>query len=342
MLLIAITSIASSAAYAIGACPPLGQATSCSILVQIEPSGRLSFRFDPSVKTFDGSLVGARIVGVENRSGSTVFGISLSGSRIFVDSGRGAFGGKYPGPGTAFTIQDSDSGTVDFVDGLEDRGFIYFSISNVLPTSRPPEVALSNTITLDPGHGFSCAAIKQDVGAVGLTDFPATQPPAGKLREDTLTVAIARALEKRLTADSFIVTMTKSDEQKCPSFRERGEIANNAKSNIFLSIHINAGSRLPFGLFSGVSALYNPERSSARKLAELLTPPLSQNLGMSDRGAVARDGLAVLKPTVTRMAAVLAEMGRLSGEDEIILHNSGAPEKAASGAKSGINAFLGQ
>ena len=332
----------SAAAHAIGQCPAIGQSTSCSILITIKANGSLSFQTDPNVQPFDG--IEDVLVGVSNQSGATVFGISLTGADIFGfdGDGVGAFIGNlgptgYEGPGTSFSKINNNQGTVNFPSGLNDKGFIWFSLEGA-----PTQVRLSQRVTIDPGHGSSCAAINQAVGAVGDTDFPPTQPPAGRLREDNLTVAVAIQLNSLLQNEGFDVHLTKSDTVSCPTLLERGAIANKARSNIFVSVHYNAPRFNFFGIGSGSIGLYNSAKSSSTTLAGLLASNVSSAVGVSNRGTEARDDLAVLKATVSRMTAALVEVGRLSAPDEAIIHNPASIRNAAAGIDAAINAFLNQ
>jgi N-acetylmuramoyl-L-alanine amidase len=195
-------------------------------------------------------------------------------------------------------------------------------------------------VTIDPGHGTTCAAVKQAVGAVGQTDYPASSPPAGKLHEDDLTVAIGLALRSKLQAAHYTVTMTKTDVTKCPTFLERGTIANKARSNIYVSVHLNAPRLCPLGFFCGTSVIYNSAKTDSATLAQLMVDQIAANVGVSNRGIKVDDTLAVLKTTVSRMTAVLAEVARLSPPDEDIIHAPASIGKAADGIFGGIDKFI--
>lgn len=199
------------------------------------------------------------------------------------------------------------------------------------------------TVVIDPGHGLACAAIGQAVGAVGVTDFPSNDPPPGKLREDYLTMAIALELERILSASQYKVIMTKRDVNACPSFKDRGRTANQNKADVFVSIHINKqntimGFEVPFA--NGTSVLYHPSRLDSKVLADQMAGSVSSNLGVNNRGSFTKDDIAVLKPRVTEMTAVLVEAARLSGTDEKILHTSGSAAKVATGIKAALDAFV--
>jgi N-acetylmuramoyl-L-alanine amidase len=201
-------------------------------------------------------------------------------------------------------------------------------------------------VVLDPGHGLTCPLKMEKVGSVGVTDFPASNPPAGKLREDYLTVAIALEAEK-LLSQKYKVILTKRDVNSCLELDERGRIANKERAKAFVSIHINApntivGIPLPFG--NGTSAIYNSESplsSLSRKLADQTSQAVSLAIGVNNRGVKIDNTLRVLKPKVINMTAVLIEVARLSGSDEQILHQAGSITKAATGIASAVQSYLG-
>lgn len=76
-------------------------------------------------------------------------------------------------------------------------------------------------ITVDPGHGG------EDHGTV-----------SGDLSEKDLTLDIARRLRDDLEQSAFEVHLTRDGDETL-SLRERAELANDVKSDLFISIHIN-------------------------------------------------------------------------------------------------------
>lgn len=327
-------------------CPPVGESPTCAVVITINPNGRLTFQVDPSIGPYDG--VEDTLVGVINKSGATVFGISLSGSDIFGFDGDGictfiSCGWPnptgYEGPGTSFSVTDANNGIVNFTgNGLANNGSTYFSLEEA-----PQNIRLSSTVTIDPGHGLSCPAAGvgngQHVGTTG-----------GGLREDDLTVDVALALKPILEAANYKVVMTKADVNSCPSLQTRGQIANHARSNVFVSIHFDKPARTLLGIYiqsHGSLGLYNSSKSSAAQLATFLPANVSSQLGISNRGPEVDTGTAVLKPTVTDMTSAIIEVGRLSGPDLTAIQGppvgpSAAPIKAANGIKAALDAFINQ
>lgn len=325
--------------WAIGQCPPIGQSPSCGALITINPNGSLKIQVDSSVPPYDG--VEDSIVGVINNSGASVFGIKLSGSGIFGFDGDGAFGGSYSNSDISFNIQDANTGIVNFTNpnGLENGKFAYFSLEG-----SPTAIKLTSTITLDPGHGTTCAAVSQAVGAVGSKIYPASNPPPGPLMEDSLTVDVASQLGSLLAGDSFDVKLTKGSVSACPTFLERTKIANDARSNLFVSIHFDAPATGLTGLlkFPGSLGIYNSAKSSAATLAQFVANNTSASLGISNRGTKVDNSLAVLKTTTSRMTGIIIETARLSSPDDDVIHASGGTTRAANGIRAGINAFINQ
>jgi N-acetylmuramoyl-L-alanine amidase len=78
-------------------------------------------------------------------------------------------------------------------------------------------------ITLDPGHGG------RDFGAQG---------PTGVLEKE-VAINIARQLALKLESH-YQITLTRSDDYRVDPY-QRAAIANNAKSQLFISLHCGAG-----------------------------------------------------------------------------------------------------
>ena len=321
-------------------CPAVGASPDCAVLITINPNGALSIKVQ-STQPYDGS--DDALVGVVNKSGATVFGISLSGNNIFGFDGDGLctyitctwpHPMGYEGPGMSFSRTNSNSGIVNFTGtGLADNGFVFFSLE-----SAPQATQLATTVTIDPGHGHSCPA-----AGVGNGQHQGTT--GGGLSEDDLTVFVALALKPLLTNANYTVTMTKADVNSCPELLTRGEIANHARSNLFVSIHFNKPATSILGIFlqaHGSIGLYNGSKSSAKQLAGLLSANVSSSLGINNQGATEDDGTAVLKATVTDMTASIIEVGRLSGPDLTAILGAGAVGKVAAGIKAALDNFIKQ
>ncbi|MEE8137478.1 MAG: N-acetylmuramoyl-L-alanine amidase [Thermoanaerobaculia bacterium] len=87
------------------------------------------------------------------------------------------------------------------------------------PAVLPLEI---HKIVLDPGHGGSSQGTVAPVGLV----------------EKEITLDVALRLRRLLESASYEVVMTREDDETLP-LSERAEIANEARGDIFLSIHVN-------------------------------------------------------------------------------------------------------
>ena len=329
LALLSMTAVPAHALFS--QCPAIGRSPGCSILITINPNGRLTFQVDSAVPPYDG--VEDVLVGVLNKSGATVYGIQLSGNGIFGFDGDGANGGGYAGPNTSFSVVDAGTGTVNFPNGVDDGNSLWFSLEG-----NPANVKLSRTVTIDPGHGGTKCA-KGLTGATG---------PFFKDTEHALALSIGLALKAQFEANGDKVTMTRITAV-CPTPGERAEKANNANTNVFVSIHFNGGSAATHGS----QVWYPPEKSSSQQFATFMVADVAGSLGLSNNG-VKRSGIdppwkgisiGVLRET--DMSAVLVEVAYLSndgkgGGDEKVMHDAASIGKAASGLFSGIGKFFNQ
>jgi N-acetylmuramoyl-L-alanine amidase len=95
------------------------------------------------------------------------------------------------------------------------------------PASVAAQLGLKmRRVVVDPGHGG------RDTGAIG---------PHG-IREKDVALAIARELAHRLRALGFTVILTRKDDSYV-ALDERTRIANQARADLFVSVHCNAARR---------------------------------------------------------------------------------------------------
>ncbi len=121
--------------------------------------------------------------------------------------------------------------------------------SENVKASPPPQPRGKIRVMLDPGHGG------KDPGAVG---------PTG-LKEKDVVLSIGRMVRERLARDgTYDVRMTRDTDVFIP-LEERTAMANQAKADIFVSLHINAS---PNRKAEGIST-YVLSRASDRHSLEL-------------------------------------------------------------------------
>jgi N-acetylmuramoyl-L-alanine amidase len=235
------------------------------------------------------------------------------------------------------------------------------------PTPIPAEALplAVRRVAIDPGHGGSSLG---------------THTPQG-LTEKALTLDIAARLRKLLEADGFEVVLTRRTDQDV-SLAERGTLANQGSSDIFVSIHVNwienrdargvetyylGATNDPFlnrlaaaeNHGSGYSMaemrkvldrIYAGVRQdNSRKLAEVIQSSLYHSLrkvnpGLENRGVKAAPFIVLL---TTEMPAILAEVSCLSNEEEAELlskplYRQYIAEALAAGVRSYADSVAGE
>jgi hypothetical protein len=176
-------------------CPPVGADTSCGTLIVINSGGSVEAVNDPSQGPFDG--IEDTMIGVQNNSGSAVSSIALEGLFIFGFDGDGICNGYtpappacpygttgYEGPGTEFTITNSNEGSVNFVPtGLAAGASTYFSLEEAVTCTGVSGGVQCGTATdeqISATGGFSF---------VGVTGTPVSGTVATFTDPDTAATA---------------------------------------------------------------------------------------------------------------------------------------------------------
>jgi N-acetylmuramoyl-L-alanine amidase len=128
-----------------------------------------------------------------------------------------------------------------------------------VPSLNPPPLAI-RTIVIDPGHGG------RDAGAVG---------PTG-LREKDVVLDIGLRLRRLIQERLGIRTVMTRTEDVFVPLEERTAVANRAKADFFVSIHVNAAPKSKAQGFETYYLSREPSDSEAR--ASAIRENLSVNL----------------------------------------------------------------
>lgn len=209
-------------------------------------------------------------------------------------------------------------------------------ITDVPLCEGPPK---KKVVVIDPGHGLTCPQVGERIGAEGATEFPASNPPAGRLKEDVVTVEVALEVRRIMTSPATTVLLTKADINSCPTLRDRQRFATDHEADVLVSVHVDA--RQPPIVAHGTLAIHFPGSFLAADLATRLTGEVANRLGLNNRGVVTNSNLAMVKPSHRiSEARVLLELGRMSGQDEQVLHQPSSRGRAALGIKSAIDGHL--
>lgn len=174
-------------------------------------------------------------------------------------------------------------------------------------------------IMIDAGHGG------QDPGAVG---------PRGTKEKD-ITLKLAKLVGDFLTQAGIKVEYTRFTDVYI-SLTERAIMANKARADYFVSIHINSAESITA---SGTETFALAPGGEGEKLAKAINDSLVNHINLPNRG-VKFAKFDVLK--LTNMSAALTEVCFISNHaDEERLKDEGFLNKAALGIAKGIVSFLG-
>jgi N-acetylmuramoyl-L-alanine amidase len=157
----------------------------------------------------------------------------------------------------------------------------------------------NSLVVVDPGHGA------KDPGALGKIS-----------NEATIVLSVSQKISKLLEEDPDIdVVMTRSDNTFL-TLNERVEIANDARADMFLSVHANAINRSSVG---GTETFVN--YNADKTFGSIVHRHLLEATGLTNRG-LKEAGFRVLRGT--KMPAVLIEMAFVSNQSEEKLLNDPA------------------
>lgn len=193
-------------------------------------------------------------------------------------------------------------------------------IGSVLSSS-----SIGPTIVLDAGHGGT------DRGARGKMPF---------CEEKRICLQTARLVKQYLDQLGYHVVMTRNTDAFVP-LSKRVEIATQASSSAFVSIHYNS-SRNPTAqgieIFFYDSKEEHARTHSSKKLADAILPRLIRRTQAQSRG-VKKGNFYVIRETT--MPAILIEGGFISNPQERSnLKNREYQEQIARGIADGIDQYF--
>jgi N-acetylmuramoyl-L-alanine amidase len=178
-------------------------------------------------------------------------------------------------------------------------------------------------VVLDAGHG----------GADFGTSYK-------NLKEKDLTFKIVKYAEKYLEDEGYTVVLTRNADKLIP-LKEIGNIANEAKADAFVSIHINSLDDINY---KGITAYYYDgkgyETDKRIKLAKTIEGEILKNDSWENKG-IRKANFAVLR--YTKMPSALIECGFITNEeDRTKLGKHDVLRRLAKNVSNGIIKYLDQ
>ncbi|MDR3600099.1 MAG: N-acetylmuramoyl-L-alanine amidase [Desulfosporosinus sp.] len=192
--------------------------------------------------------------------------------------------------------------------------------------------AEGHVVMLDPGHGG------YDPGAI----------TAQGVYEKSINLEIAQKVKEMLVPSGIAVFLTREEDidyapdgvkgkttKKQIDLNRRIEMANEAKADVFVSLHVNATAT---GQNSGAETFYHYKSESGKELAELIQQELIKIPGMNRR--IAKPGDFYVTKN-TSMPGVIVEVGYLSSlKEQKKLQQSWYQEQLARAIAKGIANYL--
>ncbi len=179
-----------------------------------------------------------------------------------------------------------------------------------------------HTIFIDPGHGGN------DVG---------TKVPNTEIFEKDINLQIAKKVATILSKQSDVYSIISRTEDKYLSLSQRADMANSQKSDVMVSIHLNA---LPGdNKADGIETYYTEgETNGSKELAQSIQSTMTSYVQSRDRGVKTERFQILLE---CDMPAVLIEAGFITNPNEAKnLQDEKYQDQLAEGIAQGILAFL--
>ena len=171
---------------------------------------------------------------------------------------------------------------------------------------------------------------------------PGKRSPSGKFeeREWFFNDEVARAFEARMKQYNN-VTLVRTDDrtgEKDILLKNRTDLANNAKADLYISFHHNAYLS-KWGSHGGTETFYYKGSSEGKKLAQLVQNAMLKAYGLRDRG-LKTDDLHITRET--NMVAVLTEGGFMDSDIDIKkLRDKKVLQKAGQMIADAVAEYLG-
>lgn len=165
----------------------------------------------------------------------------------------------------------------------------------------------------------------------------------GDLVEEELTIKTAEKVEKLLAKYKNIKVVQVGSTSSNPggiTIEERTEKVREAKPNLCIQIHYNAGGG------TGVDAIYKDGDGISRQLAEILSETIASSMGLPNLSAgtdiekLSKSLGMIENATITGFPAVVTEGGFIDGDPDAKLLKDDGTDKYAQGIVDGIKKYL--
>jgi len=175
---------------------------------------------------------------------------------------------------------------------------------------------VSRLIALDDGHGMETAGKRTPTFADGTKSTETGKP---FMHENEFNRAVVRKLDAHLKRCGFRTLLVAPTDIDTP-LKTRTDTANNAKADLYISVHANALTGA-WGSAKGIETFYYVGRTESKRAGEIIHRSLMRGTSFVDRGVKTGD-LHVVRET--KMPSVLVECGFMDNDREARLLMSDA------------------
>lgn len=242
--------------------------------------------------------------------------------------------------------EDNDDGTLSSSGSSSGMDW---SAANT--ASTPSTSSRQFTVCIDPGHQGSWVDMSaQEPMAPGSsqTKNKATTGTSGnysKVPEYEVNLEVSLVLQKELTSRGYKVVMTREDNDKAISNKERAEFATEAGADITVRIHANsdnsasAAGALTMAPTSSNQYLDKDIIEKSNTLASCIIDSYCNATGLANKGVISADNMTGTNWSTIPVA--ILEMGFMSNQsDDLYITNSANHETMAKGIADGIDAYF--
>lgn len=291
-----------------------------------------------------------------------ILSVLLAGSLLllFPGTARASSDTGYESEKGQATIKAPSSSGSDETDNFSDgsEGTVSSSDSSSgMDWSAPNSTAVPSSSTrqfivcIDPGHQGSWVDMSaQEPMAPGSsqTKNKATTGTTGnysKVPEYQVNLEVSLVLQKELASRGYKVVMTREDNDKAISNKERAEFATSANADITIRIHANsdnspsAAGALTMAPTSSNTYLDKDIIEKSNTLASCVIDSYCNATGLANKGVISADNLTGTNWSTIPVAVL--EMGFMSNQkDDLYITDSANHETMARGIADGIDAYF--
>ena len=238
----------------------------------------------------------------------------------------------------------------------EDKAIKSARQPGVTATQAPVQTAAPETedqpvVCIDPGHQARANLGQEPIGpGASETKYKVSGGASGcvtHVPEYKLTLRVAKKLRRELKARGYKVIMTRTTHNVDISNRERAQIANDAKADVFIRIHANsADSSSVKGALTCAPTGSNPyltkrNRRKSQRLSKAVVNAFCAATGAQNRGIMYTDAMSGIN--WCKVPVTIIEMGFMSNPTEDrLMEDADYQDKMVDGMANGIDKFLGR